>query len=95
MALAQPRKMLVHGTLERTGTFVSRRATPAYFAWTSKQWGYRAHRIEQGEALEAAYQMTVYINLRESNGTDEVKVIVPDRRCHRGAATVNPIGGAV
>lgn len=54
--------------------------TPAHFSWMSKQWGIEPIELSRAKALEAAYQMIMRTNLREPNGTEEVKVIVPDRR---------------
>lgn len=54
--------------------------TPSHFAWMGKQWGIEPIELSRAKALEAAYQMIMRTNLREPNGTDEVKVIVPDRR---------------
>lgn len=54
--------------------------TPAHFAWMRKQWGIEPIELSRAKALEAAYQMIMRTNLREPDGTHEVKVIVPDRR---------------
>lgn len=54
--------------------------TPSHFAWMRKQWGIEPIELSRAKALEAAYQMIMRTNLREPNGTDEVRVIVPDRR---------------
>src|SRR5690606_1420719 len=54
--------------------------TPSHFAWMSKQWGIEPIELSRAKALEAAYQTIMRTNLREPHGTDEVRVIVPDRR---------------
>lgn len=54
--------------------------TPSHFAWMRKQWGIEPIELSRAKTLETAYQMLMRTNLREPNGTDEVRVIVPDRR---------------
>lgn len=60
---------------------------PAHFTWMQKQWGIDPRELSKAKAQEVAYQMIMRTNLREADGTEEVTVIVPDRRtadyiCH-------------
>jgi len=58
-----------------------------HFTWMQKQWGIEPCELSRAKAQEIAYQMIMRTNLREADGTEEVTVIVPDRRtadyiCH-------------